>query len=173
MEMKTDKVLPPRETATVGEVKDRIRRDDSDGRGLKRREFCSRLLLTTSGLLAGGSLLSLSAKAESGGRPMGSISVACYKPRPGHEAELLELVRNHMSPLRAEGLITDRAPIVMRAADGTIIEVFEWLSKEAIETAHKNPVVLDLWKKFEAACTYETPSNIKEFQNMFAHFEPI
>ena len=104
---------------------------------------------------------------------MGSISVACYKPRLGREAELLELVRNHVSPLRAEGLITDRAPIAMRAADGTIVEVFEWLSKEAIEAAHKNPVVLDLWKKFESVCTYETPANVKEFQNMFAHFEAI
>ena len=104
---------------------------------------------------------------------MGSISVACYKPRLGREAELLELVRNHMSPLRAEGLITDRAPIAMRAADGTIVEVFEWLSKEAIEAAHKNSVVLDLWKKFESVCTYETPANVKEFQNMFAHFEAI
>ena len=104
---------------------------------------------------------------------MGSISVACYKPRPGCEAELLELVRNHLPPLRAEGLVTDRAPITVRAADGTIVEVFEWVSREAIEGAHKNPVVLALWKKFESVCTYETPSNLKEFQNMFAHFEPV
>jgi hypothetical protein len=104
---------------------------------------------------------------------MGSISVACYRPRPGSEEALLDLVRNHMPPLRAEGLVTDRKPIVMRAADGTVIEVFEWVSREAIEGAHKNPVVLDLWKKFEAVCWYETPSNLAEFQNMFAHFEPV
>lgn len=104
---------------------------------------------------------------------MGSISVACYKPRPGSEQALLELVRGHLPPLRAEGLVTDRASIVMRAADGTIIEVFEWTSREAIEGAHKNPTVLDLWKRFEAVCWYETPSNLAEFQNMFAHFEPI
>lgn len=104
---------------------------------------------------------------------MGSISLACYRPRPGCEQALLELVRNHLPPLRAEGLVTERASIVMRAADGTIVEVFEWMSREAIEGAHKNPVVLDLWKKFEAVCSYETPSNIAEFQNMFAHFEPV
>jgi len=103
---------------------------------------------------------------------MGSISVACYKPRPGCEAALLELVRNHLPPRRAERLVTERAPIVMRAADGTIVEVFEWVSKEAIAGAHTNPVVLDLWKKFEAVCWYETPSNLAEFQNMFSHFEP-
>jgi hypothetical protein len=104
---------------------------------------------------------------------MGSISVACYKPRPGCDEALLALVRNHLPPLRAEGLVTDRASIVMRTADGTIIEVFEWTSQEAIAGAHSNPVVLDLWRRFEAVCFYETPSNIPEFQNMFSHFEPI
>jgi hypothetical protein len=104
---------------------------------------------------------------------MGSISVACYKPRPGQEEALLELVRNHMQPLHSQGLVTDRTPIVMKTADGTIIEVFEWVSQEAIAGSHSNPVVLDLWKKFEAVCWYETPSNLPEFQRMFAHFEPI
>ena len=87
---------------------------------------------------------------------MGSISVACYKPKPGSEKALME-----------------RAPIVMRAADGTIVEIFEWVSQEAIAGAHNNPTVLDLWKRFEAVCSYEKPSNLAEFQNMFAHFEPI
>jgi hypothetical protein len=104
---------------------------------------------------------------------MGSISVACYKPRPGREEELLELVRNHLPPLRAQGLVTERTPIVMRTTEGTIVEIFEWVSQEAIACAHKNPVVLDLWKRFEAVCWYETPSNLAEFRNMFAHFEAI
>lgn len=104
---------------------------------------------------------------------MGSISVACYKPRPGCEQALLDLVRNHLPPLRAEGLISERTPIIMRAADGTIVEIFEWISQEAIAGAHKNQAVLDLWKRFEAVCWYETPSNLAEFQNMFGHFEPV
>lgn len=84
-----------------------------------------------------------------------------------------ELVHDHLPPLRAEGLVTARESIVMRTADGTIVEVFEWVSPEAIASAHTNPVVLDLWKRFEAVCSFETPSNIAEFQNMFAHFEPL
>jgi hypothetical protein len=104
---------------------------------------------------------------------MGSISVACYKPLPGCEQALLELVRDHLPPLRAEGLVTDRESIVMRTADGTIVEVFEWVSPEAIAGAHSNPAVLDLWKRFEAVCSYETPSSLAEFQNMFASFEPL
>jgi hypothetical protein len=104
---------------------------------------------------------------------MGSISVACYRPRAGCEEELLRLVHDHLPPLRNEGLVTDRASIVMRASDGTIIEIFEWVSAEAIAGAHSNPVVLSLWKRFEAVCTYEIPSNVAEFQKMFAHFEPV
>lgn len=104
---------------------------------------------------------------------MGSISVACYKPKPGCEDALLELVRNHMPPLRVQGLVTERVPIVMRAADGTIVEIFEWVSQEAITAAHTNPVVQDLWKRFEGVCSYQVPSSVAEFQNMFAHFEAL
>jgi hypothetical protein len=104
---------------------------------------------------------------------LGSISVACYRPKPGCEAALLAIVREHLPPLRGAGLVTARESIVMRTADGTIIEVFEWVSAEAIASAHSHPVVLALWKKFEALCTYEIPSNIEEFRNLFAHFEPV
>ncbi len=104
---------------------------------------------------------------------MGSISVACYRPKPGREEGLLDEVRDHLPPLRAAGLVTERASIVMRAKDGTVIEIFEWVSLEAIASAHSNPVVLEIWKRFEAVCTYEVPANVAEFQNMFAHFEPM
>jgi hypothetical protein len=104
---------------------------------------------------------------------MGSISIACYKPKPGCEEALAELVRNHLSPLRGQGLVTDRASIVMRTADGTMVEVFEWKSQEAIAQAHTNPVVLELWKQFEAVCSYEIPASLTEFQNLFAHFEAV
>ena len=60
----------------------------------------------------------------------------------------------------------------MRTGDGTVVEVFEWVSQEAIAGAHSNPVVLELWKRFEAVCSYEIPSNVAEFRTMFAHFEP-
>ena len=45
--------------------------------------------------------------------------------------------------------------------------------QEAIAGAHTSPVVLELWKRFEAVCSYETPSKIAEFRNLFAHFEAI
>jgi hypothetical protein len=104
---------------------------------------------------------------------LSSIAVACYRPKPGCEEALLAEVRDHLPPLRAQGLVTERISIVMRTQDGTIIEIFEWVSQEAIAGAHSNPVVLEVWKRFEAVCSYEVPANIPEFQKMFAHFEPV
>ena len=104
---------------------------------------------------------------------MGTISVACYRPKPGCEESLLELVRNHLPPLREQGLVTGRKSIVMRTADGTIVEVFEWASEEASADAHKNPAVIELWARFAAVCTYEVPANLREFQNMFAQFTAV
>ena len=104
---------------------------------------------------------------------MGSMVVACYTPKPGCADKLLELVRDHLPPLRTRGLATPREAVVMRAADGSIVEIFEWVSQEAIAAAHGNPVVLDLWERFEAVCTYRAPAAIAEFQQFFAHFEPL
>jgi quinol monooxygenase YgiN len=80
---------------------------------------------------------------------MGGICViVAYRPKPGKEQELLKLVRERVPTLRKEGLVTDRVPAVMRAKDGTIIEVSEWKSRQAIDAAHKNPNVLAMWERF-------------------------
>ena len=76
-----------------------------------------------------------------------------------------------MSILKTQNLVTDRAPIIMKAADGSIIEVFEWKSADAIKEAHQNKVVLELWERFSQVCDYEIPVNVKEFQGLFWQFE--
>jgi hypothetical protein len=53
----------------------------------------------------------------------GLIVIVAYKPKPGKESDLLELVRRRVPFLRGEGLVTDRIPTMMRCRDGTIIEV--------------------------------------------------
>jgi hypothetical protein len=99
--------------------------------------------------------------------------IACYRPLPGKQRELEAAVRDHIEVLRAEGLVTDRQPIVMRAADGTLVEVFEWSSQEAIEAAHDNQAVLALWKRFESVCTYERIGQLAEANELFSSFQPV
>jgi quinol monooxygenase YgiN len=104
---------------------------------------------------------------------MGRIVVVGLKPKPGKEAELEALIKMHLPILREEGLATDRAPIVMRAEDGTIVEVFEWKSKEAINAAHSNTAVLAMWQKYSEVCEFVPVSRINEFSEMFSEFTPL
>lgn len=104
---------------------------------------------------------------------MGSIWVACYKPNPGCEEALLELLRNHVPPLRAEGLVTERPSIIMRSQDGTIVEVFEWVSEEVLKGAWQNSVVMDLQRRLRTVSRRVPASKLPEFQNVLSYFEAI
>lgn len=101
---------------------------------------------------------------------MGRFVIAAFKPKPGAEAKLLAVVAKHWAVLREQQLVTDRPRYAMQAEDGTVIEVFEWLSAEAIERAHDNPAVHALWAEFEAACEYVPLATLPESQHPFSEF---
>ena len=103
----------------------------------------------------------------------GVCAIVAYRPKPGKEEEVLALVRDRVPTLRQEDLVTNRKPVIMRSCDGTIIEVSEWKSHQAIDAAHKNPNVLAMWNKFFAVCDCVPLSTLAEAQEMFAGFEPI
>ena len=103
----------------------------------------------------------------------GVCVIVAYRPKSGKGDELLELVRSRIPTLREEGLVSDRAPTIMRARDGTIVEVSEWKSREAIDAAHKNPNVLAMWEKFFAMCDCVPLNTLAEAREMFAGVEPI
>ncbi len=99
---------------------------------------------------------------------MGRFVIVAYTPKPGKEKNLLAAVKKHLEVLSAERLVTDRPGYVMRAADGTIVEVFEWRSAEAIKEAHSNPAVAALWAEFGAACDVTPLTKLPEAHQMFA-----
>lgn len=99
--------------------------------------------------------------------------IVAYRPLAGQAARLEALVAGHHAALRAEGLVTERLPWRLRAADGTLVEVFEWASAEAIERAHANPVVLALWERFDACCTYVPLAALPEAAGPFAEFDAL
>lgn len=104
---------------------------------------------------------------------MGLIVIVAYRPHSGAEQSLLELIKEHVPILRQEGLATNFTPLVLRAADGTLLEIFEWQSEEAIASAHHNPAVQALWQRFGAVCEYTSLSTLPECQGPFATFEPM
>lgn len=99
--------------------------------------------------------------------------IAVYRPKPDAAEALLDLVRTHVPTLQRLGLATDRAPFVMRAADGTLAEVFEWASAEAIGRAHEDPTVGALWQRFDALCTFVPLASLPEADSPFAEFEAV
>jgi hypothetical protein len=98
--------------------------------------------------------------------------IVAYRPKPGCEAALDVLVREHVPCLKALGLVTDRPAQAMRAKDGTVVEVFEW-QDGAIEAAHSSPRVVELWERFGNACDYVPLRELPEAEAMFADFETI
>src|ERR1700736_2229295 len=98
----------------------------------------------------------------------GVVVIVAYRPKAGKENELLELVRSRLPTLRKEGLVTDRIPTIVRSRDGTIVEVSEWKSQEAIDAAHKKPKVLAMWEKFFAICDCVPLNTLPESSDMFA-----
>jgi hypothetical protein len=104
---------------------------------------------------------------------MGRFVIAAFRPRAGQRDALHEVVSRHWRVLRDEGLVTDRPGYSMRAADGTIVEVFEWRSPQAIEEAHRNAAVQALWAEFERVCEYVPLAELGEARDLFAEFDAL
>jgi hypothetical protein len=104
---------------------------------------------------------------------MGEMVIACYRPKPGCEADLAKLVREHVPTLRKLGLATPRPATALRASDGTLIEIFEWVSAQAVERAHTDPVVGDLWERFMAVSDFITLADLPGAAQPFPHFAPV
>jgi quinol monooxygenase YgiN len=104
---------------------------------------------------------------------MGRVVIVAYQPRQGRERAFESAIRDHIRVLRDEGLVTERAPIVVRAQDGTYLEIFEWASADAIAAAHTNPAVQALWGRFGEACEYRKLTTLPEASDLFAEFEAV
>ena len=101
------------------------------------------------------------------------IVIAVYRPKPGKAEALRRLIVDHVATLRAQQLVTDREPITMQAADGTIVEVFEWASKQAIDSAHSNPAVQAMWQAHAEVCDYVPVGEVPEAAQLFSEFTPV
>jgi hypothetical protein len=104
---------------------------------------------------------------------MGQFVIAAFKPKPGMHPQLAAAVEKHWRVLRAENLVTDRPRYAMQAEDGTMIEVFEWQSVQAIEQAHRTLAVTALWAEFESACESIPLAALPEAQHPFSEFTPV
>lgn len=101
------------------------------------------------------------------------IVIAIYKPAAGKEKELDALVAKHVPTLRELGLATSRESVQMRAADGAVVEIFEWTSEEAARQAHDHPAVAKIWESMGKIAGFGKLQDLPESGKAFAHFSPI
>ena len=100
--------------------------------------------------------------------------IAAYRPKPGKDQELRKLVREHRRTLDAARLITPRPTVLLRArSDGTVVEIFEWVSAKAADEAHLNPAVRKLWNRFAKIADFVPLSSIQEADKVFSPFETL
>ena len=101
------------------------------------------------------------------------VVFALYRPKKG-KAKLLEaLARKHSPLLRRLGLITRRPTVLVRAKDGTLIEVFEWKSGQSVQSAHHHPAVARIWETMGMYGLFLPLKALPEAGSPFPHFSPL
>ena len=101
------------------------------------------------------------------------IVFAMYRPHPGKDAELIRIVETHVPTLRRLELATDRPALLVKAKNGTYIEIFEWSTAEAAGLAHQHPEVAKVWEAMGKISDFSTLADLEESKENFPHFEPI
>jgi hypothetical protein len=102
----------------------------------------------------------------------GEVVLATYRPKPGGDAALRALIARHVPTLRRVQLATDRPVLLLRAADGTYVEVFEWRPGGA-EQAHDHPEVAALWGEMAQVADFVRLADLAEAAHPFPHFAPV
>lgn len=106
-------------------------------------------------------------------RDMGRVAIVAYKPMPGKETALRTLIKKYVPSLKEAGLVTDKESFILETKDGTIIEVFEWKSEQAMKKAHTNVQVQKMWREYAEVCTYTPLNRLPETASLFAEFTPL
>ena len=104
---------------------------------------------------------------------MSVMVIACYRPKPGRDADLLSLMKSHLPTLKTEGLVGDGPAMAGRAMDGTLVEIFCWKSQASIDAAHSNPTVGAMWRAFGEACDYVTIADVAGARDLFTPLDPV
>ena len=101
------------------------------------------------------------------------LAFAMYKPNEGKEGDLKEILKEHLPLLREFELISDKETYTIKATDGTIIEIFEWLSEETKAIAHQHPATRQLWGRMMAICTFPAMRDLDEGKRSFPDFQIV
>ena len=104
---------------------------------------------------------------------MTELALAAYRPREGHEDELLRVLEQDIATLRRRGHVTDRRAPLVRTESGELLVVLEWSSEHAVDDAHEDLEVLSVWKRKDQLAHYVSPSELAGAEMPFARWSVV
>ena len=99
------------------------------------------------------------------------IVMALYRPKQGKAKELEALLKKHFPILKEYGLTTETFPLIGKSADGSYLEMFEWISEQAAQQAHDHPAIAQIWEAMSLISDWGTLSQLPESNKPFPQFQ--
>ena len=100
-------------------------------------------------------------------------AMVTFRPKTGCRPEYMELIKGHYPLLRKNGMVTDRQSIIMKSVNGSVIELFEWISEKAKQDAHQSQDVIQFWDRLLELADVVTLDSLEEALIPYANFESI
>jgi hypothetical protein len=104
---------------------------------------------------------------------MTRLSFSAYRPRPGRVDEVLPHLREEVATLRARGYITARPAPICRTARGEYLVVAEWATETSVDEAHRDEVILEIWRRKEQLVEYLAPADFDQSDVPFASYDVL
>jgi hypothetical protein len=99
--------------------------------------------------------------------------MAVCRPREGKDKDLRGLIARHAPALRRLALITDRPTLLLQGADGSYVEIFEWVSGATSRSAHEHPEIAEIWDAMETVADFVSLDSLPEAGRPFPHFRVV
>jgi len=101
------------------------------------------------------------------------LTLSVYRPRPDREDELLPHLREEIAALRARGHITARRAVICRAPSGAYLVVSEWASPTAVDDAHADASIIEIWRRKDTLAEYLAPADLDGSGVPFASYDVV
>jgi hypothetical protein len=101
------------------------------------------------------------------------LAFSAYRPYPGKSVELIALFHEELAILRRQGHVTERPAPVVRTEEGELLVVLEWSTEHAVDDAHADPEVLEVWERKAQLAEYIAPAILSGSDVPFARWTVI
>jgi hypothetical protein len=105
--------------------------------------------------------------------PTTRLSLSAYRPRPGRRDDLLPHLRAEIAALRERGHITARPAPICGTPGGAYLVIAGWATETAVDDAHQDDVILEIWRRKEQLVEYIAPADLDRSDVPFASYDVL